>query len=47
ELTARAYEIGTNSFQYLPALVLAGLLYLLICIPATMIVGFIEARSHH
>ncbi|WP_376710480.1 amino acid ABC transporter permease [Pseudochrobactrum lubricantis] len=47
ELTARAYEIGTNTFQYLPALILAGLLYLLICIPATLIVGVIEARAQH
>lgn len=47
ELTSRAYEIGTNTFQYLPALVLAGLLYLLICIPATLIVSAVEARAQH
>lgn len=45
ELTSRAYEIGTNTFQYLPALVLAGILYLIICVPATLIVSMIEARA--
>lgn len=45
ELTSRAYAIGTNTFQYMPALVLAGLLYLMVCIPATMIVHWIEGRS--
>lgn len=44
ELISRAYEIGTNTFQYFPALVLAGLLYLMICAPATIIVGLLEAR---
>lgn len=47
ELTSRAYEIGTNTFQYLPALVMAGGLYLMICIPATMIVHWVEARTTH
>lgn len=47
ELTSRAYEIGTNTFQYLPALVLAGLLYLIICIPATLFVSLVEARSQY
>lgn len=45
ELTSRAYEIGSNTFQYLPALVLAGLLYLAVCIPATMVVHWVEARA--
>lgn len=44
ELTSRAYEIGTNTFQYLPALVLAGLLYLMVCIPMTLVVHWIETR---
>ncbi len=47
ELTSRAYEIGTNTFQYLPALALAGLLYLAVCIPATMLVHWVEARAAH
>jgi len=45
ELTSRAYEIGTNTFQYLPALVMAGMLYLLICVPATLLVSAVEARA--
>ncbi|MBD9375606.1 amino acid ABC transporter permease [Rhizobium sp. ARZ01] len=45
ELTSRAYEIGTNTFQYLPALTLAGLLYLAVCVPATIIVSWVEARA--
>jgi polar amino acid transport system permease protein len=47
ELTSRAYEIGTNTFRYLPALTLAGLLYLMVCIPATMLVSWVEARATH
>ncbi len=47
ELTSRAYEIGANTFQYLPVLTLAGILYLLVCVPATMIVSWIEARADH
>lgn len=47
ELTSRAYEIGTNTFQYMPALVLAGLLYLMVCIPMTLIVHWIETRGKY
>ncbi len=47
ELTSRAYEIGTNTFRYLPALTLAGLLYLMVCVPATMLVSWVEARATH
>lgn len=47
ELTSRAYAIGSNTFQYLPALTLAGLLYLVVCVPATVIVHWVEARSTH
>ena len=47
ELTSRAYQIGSSSFQYLPALTLAGLLYLAVCVPATAIVHWVEARSTH
>ncbi|WP_372803727.1 amino acid ABC transporter permease [Paracoccus seriniphilus] len=47
ELTSKAYEIGANTFQYLPALVLAGLLYLMVCIPMTMIVHWIENRRKY
>ncbi len=47
ELTSCAYEIGTNTFRYLPALTLAGLLYLMVCVPATMLVSWVEARATH
>lgn len=47
ELTSRAYEIGSNTFQYLPVLVLAGLLYLMVCIPMTIMVHWIEGRSKY
>lgn len=44
ELISNAYEIGTNTFRYFPVLVLAGLLYLSICIPATLLVNYVEAK---
>lgn len=47
ELTSKAYQIGTNTFQYLPALSLAGLLYLMVCIPMTLIVHWIETRRNY
>lgn len=47
ELTSKAYAIGTNTFQYLPALVLAGLLYLMVCVPMTLVVHWIESRSDY
>lgn len=42
ELLSQAYMIGTNTFQYLPILLLAGLLYASICIPATVAVSLLE-----
>lgn len=47
ELTSKAYAIGTNTFQYLPALVLAGLLYLAVCVPMTLVVHWIESRNDY
>ncbi len=44
ELVSQAYSVGSNTFQYLPILVLAGLMYASICIPATFLVGFMERR---
>ena len=44
ELLSRAYEIGSTTFQYFPALLLAGLLYSIICIPASIIVVAVERR---
>jgi polar amino acid transport system permease protein len=49
ELISQAYAIGASTFLYLPALVLASLLYAAICIPASMLVGALERRlgGHH
>jgi polar amino acid transport system permease protein len=49
ELISQAYAIGASTFRYLPALVLASLLYAAICIPASMLVGVLERRlgAHH
>lgn len=44
ELISRAYSIGSTTFLYLPALVLAGLIYAAICLPATVFVGMLEQR---
>jgi polar amino acid transport system permease protein len=42
ELLSQAYMIGTTTFQYLPILLLAGILYATICIPATLFVTLVE-----
>ncbi|MDR3373609.1 MAG: amino acid ABC transporter permease [Ancalomicrobiaceae bacterium] len=44
ELVSQAYVIGSNTFQYMQILLLAGLLYAVICIPATIAVAALEAR---
>lgn len=45
ELVSNAYEIGANTFRYMPALMLAGLLYATICVPVAWIVSYVEKRS--
>jgi polar amino acid transport system permease protein len=48
ELISRAYSIGSTTFLYLPVLTLAGLIYAVICVPATIAVGSLEERlSYH
>jgi polar amino acid transport system permease protein len=42
ELVSQAYVIGSNTFRYMAILMLAGLLYAIICIPATMAVAALE-----
>jgi polar amino acid transport system permease protein len=42
ELISRAYSIGSTTFLYLPALMLAGLIYAAVCVPATIAVGMLE-----
>jgi polar amino acid transport system permease protein len=44
ELVSQAYVIGSNTFRYMAILILAGLLYAIICIPATMAVAALERR---
>lgn len=44
ELVSQAYSVGSNTFRYLPILVLAGLMYASICIPASFLVGVMERR---
>lgn len=44
ELLSRAYSIGSNSFRYLDVLLLAGLLYLLITLPAGWLTNWTERR---
>jgi polar amino acid transport system permease protein len=44
ELVSQAYVIGSNSFRYMSIFVLAGLLYAVICIPASLAVSLLERR---
>jgi polar amino acid transport system permease protein len=44
ELVSQAYIIGSNTFHYMSILLLAGLLYAVICIPANMTVTALERR---
>ncbi|MCK0197211.1 amino acid ABC transporter permease [Ancylobacter sp. 6x-1] len=44
ELVSQAYLIGSTTFRYMAILVLAGLLYAAICIPATIAVAALERR---
>lgn len=45
ELVSRAYEIGSTTFRYFPALLCAGALYACISIPAALLVSHIEKRA--
>lgn len=45
ELVSRAYEIGSTTFRYLPALLSAGVLYAGISIPAALLVSHVEKRA--
>lgn len=48
ELLSRAYSIGAATFEYLPVLALAGLMYLVITVPGGWIVDAFERRlSRH
>jgi polar amino acid transport system permease protein len=48
ELVSRANEIGSNTFRYMPVLILTGLLYACICVPSTLMIGRMERHfSRH
>jgi polar amino acid transport system permease protein len=48
ELLGKAYSIGSQTFQYLSVLTLAGLIYAAVTVPASALVGGIESRmSRH
>lgn len=44
EIVSQAYLIGSTTFRYMPILVLAGMLYAAICIPATIAVSALERK---
>jgi polar amino acid transport system permease protein len=44
ELLSKAYSLGSESFRYMPILLLAAVFYAVICIPATIVVGILERR---
>lgn len=45
EIISRAYDIGNTSFFYFPALAVAGLFYAAVCIPASLLVSYVEQRA--
>ncbi|WP_025130655.1 amino acid ABC transporter permease [Pseudomonas sp. PH1b] len=44
ELVSRASSIGSTTFEYMPVLSLAGLMYAAVCAPATLLVAALERR---
>ncbi|MGE8059440.1 amino acid ABC transporter permease [Pseudomonas sp. NPDC089547] len=44
EIVSRASAIGSSTFQYMPVLVLAGLMYAAVCAPASLGVATLERR---
>ncbi|WP_028216687.1 amino acid ABC transporter permease [Paraburkholderia oxyphila] len=48
ELVTKAQQIGNETFLYMPVLLLAALMYTLICVPSTLLVSSLERRlSRH
>lgn len=45
EIVSRAYDVGSMSFFYFPALAVAGLFFAAVCIPASFLVGWFEHRA--
>jgi len=46
ELLSTAYNLGSETLKYLSVLTLSGLLYALVCIPASLLVNRLEKRIH-
>ncbi|MGF6261861.1 polar amino acid transport system permease protein [Paraburkholderia youngii] len=44
ELVSRASSIGSATFEYMPVLILAGLMFAVICVPSTFAVSALERR---
>lgn len=45
ELISRAYDIGSMQFFYFPALGVAGLFFVAVCMPASFLVSWVEHRT--
>ena len=44
EIVSQAYVVGSNTFRYMPVFALAGLMFAVVCIPATVCVTLLERR---
>lgn len=45
EIVSQANEIGSMTFKYFPVLTITGVIFALICIPASVFVGWLEHRA--
>lgn len=46
ELTSQAFSIGSMTFDYMSVLILAGLIYAVLCIASSRVVARFEAKMH-
>lgn len=46
EIVAQAYEIGSMSFRYFPVLLLTAIFFVVVCVPASIAVGWMESKQH-
>lgn len=46
EVVAQAYEIGSISFRYFPVLLLTAFFFIVVCVPASVAVGWLEKRNN-
>jgi polar amino acid transport system permease protein len=48
EIVSQASSIGSDTFEYMPILILAALFFVSVCVPASFLVSFLERRlSRH